>query len=133
MTFRFLVHSTVHTKRIFLMLKIIEKSFSEALELSKSKLDSQFHQLQSQNNQHKESTRDLIESVKEELADRILRVQSDCGIPLSVCFSAHKDEDYQGKGEENLRFSGCSVNVDNVLDTKSVEIQKLFQLFEIFY
>ena len=81
-------------------------------------MESQFLQLESKNNQQKESTRDLIESVKEELADKILRVQSECGIPLSVCFSAHKDEDYQGKGEENLRFSGCTVNVDNVLDTK---------------
>ena len=118
MTFRFLVHSTVHTNRIFLMLKIIEKSFSEALELSKSNLESQFLQLESENNQHKERTRDLIESVKAELIDKMLRIQSECGIPLSVCFSAQKDEDYQGKGEENLRFSGCSVNVDNVLDTK---------------
>ena len=88
------------------------------MELSKSNLESQFLQLESKNNQHKESTRDLIESVKAELSDQILRIQSDCGIPLSVCFSAHKDEDYQGKGEENLRFSNCSVNVDDVLDTK---------------
>ena len=100
--------------------------FSEALELSKSNLESQFLQLESQNNQEKASTRDLIQCVKEELSDRILRIQSDCHLPLSVCFSAHKDEDYLGKGEENLKFSGCSVNVDDVLDTKWVDSISLY-------
>ena len=111
----------MHTNRTFSCLskfKSKKNFYSEALELSKCKLESQFLQLESRNDQDKASTRDLIESVREELADKILRLQSDCGIPLSVCFSAHKDEDYQGKGEENLKFSGCSVNVDNVLDTK---------------
>ena len=85
----------MHTYRTFSYFQITEKYFSEALELSKCNLESQFLQLESRTNQEKASTRDLILSVKEELADKILRLQSDCGIPLSVCFSAHKDEDYQ--------------------------------------
>ena len=39
-------------------------------------------------------------------------------IPLSLCFTAFKDDEYFGKGEENLKFSGCSLNTEDVMDPK---------------
>ena len=40
-------------------------------------------------------------------------------IPLSVCFTAYKDGDYTGQGEEYLSFSGCSVDTAAAMDPRS--------------
>ena len=94
------------------------KYISDAFELSKSNLESQFLQLESKTSQHTGNIQDVIDSVKAELLARVQRIEADCGVPLSVCFSAVRDDDYLGKGEENLKFSACRVNVDNVLEIK---------------
>ena len=39
-------------------------------------------------------------------------------IPLSLCFTAFKDDEYFGKGEENLKFSGCSLNTNDIMDPR---------------
>ena len=33
-------------------------------------------------------------------------------------FTAYKDDEYFGKGEENLKFSGCSLNTKDIMDPK---------------
>ena len=45
-------------------------------------------------------------------------MRRDLKIPLSLYFTAYKDDEYFGKGEENLKFSGCSLNTKDIMDPK---------------
>ena len=45
-------------------------------------------------------------------------MRRDLKIPLSMYFTAYKDDEYFGKGEENLKFSGCSLNTKDMMDPK---------------
>ena len=35
-----------------------------------------------------------------------------------MCFTAFKDDEYFGKGEENLKFGGCTLNTEGIMDPK---------------
>ena len=51
-----------------------------------------------------------------------LEIRREMKIPLSMCFTAYKDDEYFGKGEENLKFSGCSLNTMDMMDPKWIII-----------
>ena len=42
----------------------------------------------------------------------------DAQLPLSVLFSAYRDADYLGKGEENLAFSGTTIDTAQAFDAR---------------
>ena len=42
----------------------------------------------------------------------------DAQLPLSVLFSAYRDGDYLGKGEENLTFSGTTIDTAQAFDAR---------------
>ena len=48
----------------------------------------------------------------------IFEIRREMKVPLSMCFTAYKDDEYFGKGEENLKFSGCSLNTKDIMDPK---------------
>jgi len=57
----------------------------------------------------------------DELKTRLLKenafLKSLASKPLSVCFNAYRTKAYDGGGEENLTFQGCSVNTGGGMDT----------------
>ena len=48
----------------------------------------------------------------------LFEMRREMKVPLSMCFTAYKDDEYCGKGEENLKFSGCSLNTKDIMDPK---------------
>jgi hypothetical protein len=63
------------------------------------------------------SNRDAeMDDLKKKLMRENLFLKSLAGKPLSVYFDAYRTKAYDGGGEENLTFQGCSVNVGGGMD-----------------
>lgn len=57
-----------------------------------------------------------MDDLKRKLMRENLFLKSLAGKPLSVYFDAYRTKAYDGGGEENLTFQGCSVNVGGGMD-----------------
>jgi len=57
-----------------------------------------------------------LDDLRKKLMRENLFLKSLAGKPLSVYFDAYRTKAYDGGGEENLTFQGCSVNVGGGLD-----------------
>ena len=64
-----------------------------------------------------EAALELVD-MKTTLEKQLQSFVSNVRLPLSISFSAYRDTDYGGKGEDYLTFSGCSVNTDDAMDPK---------------
>merc|ERR1739846_47146 len=63
------------------------------------------------------SNRDAeLDDLRKKLMRENLFLKSLAGKPLSVYFDAYRTKAYDGGGEENLTFQGCSVNVGGGMD-----------------
>eukprot|EP00092_Neocalanus_flemingeri_P013756 GFUD01014836.1.p1 GENE.GFUD01014836.1~~GFUD01014836.1.p1 ORF type:complete len:356 (-),score=124.55 GFUD01014836.1:51-1061(-) len=60
-----------------------------------------------------------VEDMKTRLENQLDKFLETVRMPLSISFSAYRDVDYGGRGEEYLTFSGCSVNTASAMDPKS--------------
>ena len=59
-----------------------------------------------------------FDDMKQELLSMYSELKEFTELPLSQCFTAFKDDEYFGKGEEILRFTGCSVNTNDIFDPR---------------
>merc|ERR1711902_57148 len=60
-----------------------------------------------------------LDDLKRKLMRENLFLKSLAGKPLSVYFDAYRTKAYDGGGEENLTFQGCSVNVGSGMDPET--------------
>merc|ERR1712154_705822 len=66
------------------------------------------------------SNRDAeLDDLRKKLMRENLFLKSLAGKPLSVYFDAYRTKAYDGGGEENLTFQGCSVNVGSGMDPET--------------
>merc|ERR1712025_108315 len=66
------------------------------------------------------SNRDAeLDDLRKKLMRENLFLKSLAGKPLSVYFDAYRTKAYDGGGEENLAFQGCSVNVGSGMDPET--------------
>ena len=78
------------------------------------------HSEQTKNEQLQYNKRYGKKQVNDGTIDDIVmrKIRSEMKVPLSICFTAYRDDEYFGKGEENLKFSGCSLNTMDMMDPK---------------
>ena len=74
-----------------------------------------------------ESDLQLVD-LRTKLEDQLQSFLSNVRLPLSISFSAFRDTDYSGKGEDYLTFTGCSVNNGGAMDHKYVLYYQLYLL-----
>merc|ERR1712149_42377 len=60
-----------------------------------------------------------LDDLRKKLMRENLFLKSLAGKPLSVYFDAYRTKAYDGGGEENLTFQGCSVNVGSGMDPET--------------
>jgi len=58
------------------------------------------------------------QEVAARLEEMMAGLIKDAQLPLSVLFSAYRDADYLGKGEENLAFSGTTIDTAQAFDAR---------------
>ena len=66
-----------------------------------------------------ESDLQLVD-LRTKLEDQLQSFLSNVRLPLSISFCAFRDNDYSGKGEDYLTFTGCSINYGGAMDHKYV-------------
>lgn len=62
---------------------------------------------------------EVVQELVAKLEDDVAALIQDIRLPLSVVFSAFRDGDYLGKGEECLTFSGTTLDTAKAMDTRS--------------
>lgn len=80
----------------------------EAINALRSRMD--------ENNSNRDAEMDEL---KRKLMKENLFLKSLAGRPLSIYFDAYRTKAYDGGGEENLTFQGCSSNVGGGMDAES--------------
>ena len=62
--------------------------------------------LQQENCENDSKIQNIIESIRADVCQNLVDVKATLEVPLSIFFTAFKEDDYYGKGEENLRTWG---------------------------
>jgi len=73
-------------------------------------------ELQNRMDEQNENRNAELDDLRKKLMRENLYLKNLAGKPLSIYFDAYRTKAYDGGGEENLTFQGCSVNVGGGMD-----------------
>ena len=82
-----------------------------------------------QNEENQSCINNRIEELRQEMMNGLVDLRRESQLPLSLCFTAFRDDDYFGKGEENLRFTGCSLNTNDIMDPRQISFHSIKSSF----
>ena len=84
----------------------------------KEDIDQQMAEILKNHEENQSCMNSSLKALNQEVEKKLTLMKLDTELPLSLCFTAYRDDDYFGKGEENLRFTGCSVNTNEIMDPR---------------
>ena len=90
-------------------------------------MDSISSNIEQSHEKSQSKTLEDVNNLKLEILNIVGELKQSLELPLSYYFTAYKDEEYFGKGEENLKFSGCSLNTNDIMDHRFK-----MEIFEIY-
>ena len=92
--------------------------FRSNMNVFKEDLNQQMAEILRNHEENQNCMNSSLEALNQEVEKKLTLMKLDTELPLSLCFTAFRDDDYFGKGEENLRFTGCSVNTNEIMDPR---------------
>ena len=92
--------------------------YSDTLITFREGIELKIADLQQENCENDSKIQNIIASIRADVCQNIVDLKAALEVPLSVFFTAFKEDDYYGKGEENLKFTGCSLNTNDVMDPR---------------
>ena len=95
----------------------------------KENIDMKVTDISKQNDEYQNCIKNKIEELRQEMMNGLVDLRQDTQLPLSLCFTAFRDDDYFGKGEENLRFTACSLNTNDIMDPRQISFHSIKSCF----
>merc|ERR1719436_953082 len=96
-----------------------DKALNDRLDKEIRDREEACNQLQARMNEANSNRDAELDDLRKKLMRENLFLKSLAGKPLSVYFDAYRTKAYDGGGEENLTFQGCSVNVGSGMDPET--------------